>query len=74
MGFICTLMASGCDVMAMNYGNQMLLASMTSFGIIINCILSVIFLKENFTKTDAFSIVIICLGATTFMMNAKNVE
>jgi len=74
IGLICSMSASGCDVMALNYGNQILLSSMTSMGIIFNSILSVIFLKESFTKGDALSIFIICFGATIFMVNAKNQE
>jgi len=39
---------------------------------VFNTIFSVIFLKENYTAGDVVALMIICAGATLFMMLAKN--
>ena len=61
-----------CDVTALSYGNVTLLASMSALSIIFNTVLSVVLLKENFSKSSLFSILIICIGSGLFLVNAKN--
>ena len=72
LGFILSFTTIGLDTIAMNYGNQILLASCSAISVLFNSILSVLLLKENIQVGDVFALIVICTGATMFMMNAKN--
>lgn len=45
---------------------------MGSITVTMNCILSVIFLKEKLFATDVFAIFITCIGSSLFMIQAKD--
>ena len=72
MGFFSLILGSVLNVVALSFGNQLLLASTSSLSIIFNTLMAVIFLKERFVKTDMIAIFLICLGSLLFLMLAKN--
>ena len=72
IGFLTLIAGSIINVVALAYGNQLLLSSSSSITIIWNTIFSVIFLKEALYKTDIVAILFICLGSTLFLSQATN--
>ena len=71
-GFAAIVAGSLCNVVALGYGNVLLLASSSSLSIIWNTIFSVCFLKEKLLKKDMVAMVFICIGSILFLMIAKN--
>ena len=71
-GFIILLFGSFLYVIALSFGNQVLLGSSSSLSIIFNTIFSVIFLKEKIKCNDIGAIIMICIGTVLFLSIAKN--
>lgn len=72
VGFVCVCLGSFLNIAALGNGNQIMLASSSSFSIIFNTIMSVHFLKEPLTRKDVSAIVLICLGSVLFLLNSKS--
>lgn len=71
-GFTSLIVGSVLNIVALGYGNQVLLSSFAGFTIIANTVLSVLLLKEPFYKTDPIAIALMCLGSGGFLFFAKN--
>ena len=71
-GFFCIILATLFNVVAMRYGNLLLLASSSALTMIFNTILSVYILHESFTKWDVLAFVFICTGCISCMIFSKN--
>ena len=71
-GMICMFLGSIFNVIALNIGNQFLVSSTCCLSIIFNAIFSVYFLKERIYPSDYFSLTIIGVGCTLFMVEGKN--
>lgn len=71
-GFAVLMFGSVLWVIALGYGNQVLLGSSSSVSIIFNTIFSVILLKESIKCNDIGAIIMICLGSVLFLSIAKN--
>jgi len=74
IGLVNLIAGSVINVVALGYGNQLMLASTSSISIIFNTLLSVFILKETFFRSDAISILLICTGSVLFLAIAKNDE
>lgn len=73
-GFVSLIAGSALNVVALGYGNQLLLASTSSLSIIFNTLFSVFLLKEPLRRWDLISIMLICVGSILFLLVAKNDE
>ena len=71
-GMLTLIVGSVINVVALGYGNQLMLASSSSISIIFNTLLSVFMLKEKFFKSDGIAISIICIGSILFLSVAKD--
>ena len=71
-GFIILLVGSFLYVVALSFGNQVLLGSSSSLSIIFNTIFSVLILKEKIKCNDIGAIIMICIGTVLFLSIAKN--
>ena len=60
------------NAVALGLGDQILFSVTSSFSIVLNTIFSVIFLKESLIHADFLAIFLICIGATLFLLVAKN--
>jgi len=69
-GYLLLLLGSIVNTVALGLGNQVLLASMGAITIILNCILSMFFLKERLILTDWLGIFIICVGSSLYAFQA----
>ena len=74
LGFVSLIVGTTFNVWALGYGNQTLLSSTSSFSIIFNSILSVLFLREPLFWQDCVGMFLICVGSTLFLLAAKNDE
>ena len=72
IGFLSLILGSVLNVVALSYGNQLLLASTSSLSIIFNTLMAVIFLKETLHRSDIIAITLICTGSLLFLLLAKN--
>ena len=73
-GFLALIAGSMFNIVALGYGNQLLLASTSSISIIFNTIMAVFLLKEPLIKSDMIAIAMICTGSVLFLCFAKNQE
>jgi len=73
-GFFCIIFGTVSNVVAIRYGNLLLLASSSALTMIFNTILSVYILHENFTRWDLVAILLICLGSISCMFFSKTNE
>lgn len=71
MGMCSLILGSVFNVIALNIGNQFLVASTCSLSIIFNTFMSVFLLKEKFYPSDSLSLVLIATGCTMFMLEGK---
>ena len=71
-GIFSLIFGSVLNVVALGYGNAILLSSSSSLSIIFNTIFSVIILKEKVHKSDFAAGFLICFGSILFLMLAKN--
>ena len=64
----------GCisNTVSIGIGSQMLMAGTSSVTVILTCILSVLILHERLMRIDIAGIILICLGSTLFVIQAKN--
>ena len=73
-GLMSLIGGSALNVVALGYGNQLLLASTSSLSIIFNTLFSVFLLKEPLRRWDLISILLMCVGSVLFLLVAKNDE
>jgi len=71
-GFTSIVLGSLCNVVALGYGNVLLLASSSSLSIIFNTAFSVTLLNEKIVKKDILAMLFICIGSILFLIIAKN--
>ena len=71
-GFITLLLGTVFNVLAINYGNPLLLATSCCISIVFTTIFCVIFLKEKLFCNRIVAIFVICLGSALFLSRAKN--
>jgi drug/metabolite transporter (DMT)-like permease len=71
-GFMTIIAGSLCNVIALGYGNVLLLASSSSLSIIFNTAFSVTLLNEKLVKKDILAMLFICIGSILFLIIAKN--
>ena len=71
-GFMAIVAGSLCNIVALGYGNVLLLASSSSLSIIFNTIFSVTLLNEKLVKKDILAMLFICIGSILFLIIAKN--
>jgi len=67
---VCLIIGSVLNVVALGFGNQLLLSSTSSLSIIFNAILSAFILKEHLYISDLFAIGLISLGTVFFLIIA----
>ena len=67
-GFLSLIVGSVSNVVALGYGNPILLSSSSSISIIINTILSILILKEKLHKSDVYAGILICTGSIAFIL------
>ena len=70
-GLFCIVLGTLANVVAIRYGNLLLLASSSAITMIFNTILSIYILKERFTKWDAVAFVFITTGCISCMIFSK---
>jgi drug/metabolite transporter (DMT)-like permease len=71
-GFASIVLGSLFNVVALGYGNVLLLASSSSLSIIFNTVFSVTLLNEKLVKKDILAMLFICIGSILFLIIAKN--
>jgi len=71
-GFMSIILGTALNVVAIGYGNVLLLASASSLSIIFNTIFSVTLLNEKLVKKDILAMLFICIGSVLFLVIAKN--
>lgn len=71
-GFFCILLGTAANVIALGFGNLLLLASSSALTMIFNTVLSVHILQENFTRWDVLAITLICIGCICCMFYIKS--
>jgi uncharacterized membrane protein len=71
-GLIALFVGGATNVFSAAYGNVILMASSGSVTLLFNLLLSVLVLKETFTKWDGLSLFLICGGSLTCMLYSKN--
>jgi drug/metabolite transporter (DMT)-like permease len=71
-GFAILILGSILNIIALGYGNVLLLASSSSLSIIFNTGLSVTLLNEKLLKKDILAMTFICIGSILFLTVAKN--
>jgi uncharacterized membrane protein len=71
LGFSSLVAGSALHVIALGFGNQVLLSTLRSFTVFFNTLFSVWILKEKLYITDVIGIVLIFLGSTLFLLVAK---
>ncbi|KAF7685766.1 putative magnesium transporter NIPA4, partial [Cucumispora dikerogammari] len=52
------------------FGKQSLITSLGGLGLIMNCVLAPLINNENFSLSDAFSILLVLLGSSVIIMNS----
>ena len=70
-GFICVIFGTIANILAIRFGDLLLLASSSALTMIFNTILSVYILGESFTKWDVIAIFLICSGSISCMIFSK---
>ena len=60
--------ATGVDVWAMAWGNETLIACTMATTNLFNTVLSIVFLKESWSKVDLIAILLICISSTCFLL------
>ena len=70
-GFACIIFGTLCNVLAIRFGDLLLLASSSALTLIFNTVLSVYILHESFTKWDVIAIILICTGSVSCMFFSK---
>lgn len=71
LGMIFLVFGAVGNIVAVNYGNIILLSSSSSFNLIFSMMLSVIILKETCGPVDLVSVVVICMGTISCILAAK---
>lgn len=72
VGFALLIGGSTLNIVALRFGNQLLLSSLASVSIVFSTVLSVWILKETWFKSDMLAIFLMCLGSVLFMLFAHN--
>ena len=72
IGFLVLIVGSVFNVIAISYGNVIMLACTSSLSIIFNTIFAVNLLGERLHAKRVLGIALICIGSTLFLMLAKN--
>lgn len=70
-GFVCVIFGTIANILAIRFGDLLLLASSSALTMIFNTILSVYILGESFTKWDVIAIFLICSGSISCMIFSK---
>ena len=60
------------NLVALDYGNQILLSSSSCFVTIYNTILSVVYLGEKLQLIDITAIILMCTGSIIFLTGVQN--
>ena len=71
-GFTSIILGTLFNILAIKYGNLMLLAASSALTLIFNTILSVRILGESYQKSDILAILLICTGSISCMLFSKN--
>ena len=71
-GFLCLILATLANVMALRYGTLVVLASASALTILFNSILSVYILGERLTKWDIVAMILIMGGSISCMTVSKS--
>ena len=71
-GFAMIILGSIFNVVAISYGNVMMLACTSSLSIIFNTIFAVNLLGEKLHMKRVMGIALICIGSTLFLILAKS--
>lgn len=71
LGFFCLLTGSFFNILALAFGDQILFSVTSCFSIVLNTLFSVLLLRESLVLTDFLAICLICVGATLFLLTAK---
>ena len=74
MGLLSLAFGSMLNLIALGYGNQLVLASSSSLTIIHNTMMSVIFLNEKLYRSDMIAIFLMCVGSLIFVFSARPTE
>lgn len=71
-GMGCLILGAVGNIVAVNYGNVILLSSSSSFNLIFSCLLSVIILEETINFLNVISMMVICVGSICCILSAKS--
>ena len=71
-GFINLFIGTVLHIIALGFGNQLLLSATGALAIIANTVLSVVILNETCHRSDPLAIFLMCLGSGGFLFCAKN--
>ena len=74
IGVFSWFVGSMMNLMALNYGNQILLSSSSCFVTIYNTILSVLVLGEKLQLIDITAIILMCTGSVIFLTGVQDPE
>ena len=72
LGFFILIVGSIFNIVAIGYGNIIMLAATSSLSIIFNTIFAINFLGERLHAKRVLGIVLICIGSSLFLSLAKN--
>jgi hypothetical protein len=71
-GFICLLLGTSFNILAVGYGNLILMASFSAVTIVFNQLLSIKLLNENFSRYDFLALIFISAGSIMTLVYAKS--
>ena len=71
LGFSSLIIGSACHVVALGFGNQVLLSTLRSFTVLFNTIFAVTMLGEKLFISDIVGIILIFIGSGFFLICAK---
>lgn len=74
IGVFSWFIGSMMNLVALDYGNQILLSSSSCFVTIYNTILSVVFLGEKLQLIDITAIILMCTGSVIFLTGVSSPE